>query len=1105
MKKAKLFIPLVCAVLAAVLLFPTFGALAASAELGEYDYTSSDRDAEKATLSEADLLESYLGTSLHTAEYDYLQKYGEITLSYDNFDNSKAFKSVLLDLDEESGLLTVRAKEYSYAAMNGTTVVWHPVAATVDGARREFEFVVDAYTATLEGAELSGLAVELEYYTEITFGAEDIDRMLFRASGDIPALLEKRAELDAEYEALLADYERRLSEYNDYVDACLEYEAKRAEYNLYLAAKARYDEEYSEYLEYLDDLEEYTVAKELYDAYLLDMDKYNAEQEKYLAYLRACENYEADLLAYEQYLANMELLSDQLAMLDAVEAPMTDDRTVYSAIQSGLVDTVLENQGVLVEKYGANPDAIAMAGRVTPILREMLSHYVGLGTDEEKYTYYVENHSELAGNLSDLARALLKLYTQKMKGYIKAAEKDRKYEILVAQLIIISNALNGAPISNFDGTGTLGNGTYVGDRTVNEILENRIAEYITPVDPEPLEGGYPVKLTEPVLPTPVDKPVMPTTVNEPVMPDKVTEPTPPTPVDEPEAPTDVREHPGDVPEKLYMEPEQEALVSAYERGELASLDEREECSEDTALRIYSRAVRYYDESIVSVTFHVNGVTHSVQVVKGAERAKYAFEQPTREADERGTYIFRGWVDADGNSFSLNNYVYENVELWPDFLLKPRSYDINFVVDGTVHTVPTLYGSVPSLGSVPSKADDSFFEYTFERWDAEPIPVSGEATYTAVFSATPILSVGGEAAEIAYSDGYIVADLLRWDPTPVDISGLVERAASRAANGQPMGILLHFDGATLRIPFTSAEQMAEQGISELDPSFFEDASLGSYRVDAYTADGGEYTEGLALEVSLETLHDGAAPFFLRRLSEEGAQGVKFTIVDGILDFKLVTGADYRLAEEYTLNIMAPEGVTVTVGGISAVQGENVMLGMAPGERVSLLVEAAPGYRVSRIYYTDASGVEHSLSEQSFIMPEGHISLGVESLHEKYTIRFINGDRLIVSYEQYYGDPMPRPADRSSVVEGDIRYIFDGWQTENGVRLENGATVTGDATYYACFRTEYYEAPVYDSFIDPRLLPYYVALEVCTWMIYLVILPCLALTAVFIVVKVKRRRR
>ncbi len=1104
MKKAKIFIPLVCAVLVAVLLVPTFGVIAASAELGKYDFTSSDLDAEKSVLGEADLLEGYLGESLHTAEYNYLKKYGEITLSYDNFDNSKAFKSVLLDLDESSGALTVRAREYSYTAMNGSTVVWHPISATVDGVRREFEFVVDAYTATFDGAVLEGLAVELEYYTEITVSAGDIDKALFRASKDLPALLEERDALDAEYSLILADYNKRLEEYNEYVDACLEYEAKRAEYNLYLAAKARYDEEYAEYLEYLDDLEEYAAAREVYDKYLLDMAEYNAAYEKYLAYLRACENYESDLAAYEQYLDNMELLRKQLAMLDAVNSPMTDDRTVYSAIQSGLVDTVLENQGVLVEKYGANPDAIAVAGRVTPILREMLSDYVALTTEEEKYTYYVDNREELTANLSDLARSLLKLYTQKIKGYIKAAEKDRKYEILVAQLIIVSNALNGSPISSFDGDRTLGSSTYVGDRTVSAILENKISQYIVAVDPTHLSGGYPVELAEPTEPEMVDKPVMPATVAEPVLPTEVKEPTAPTPVTEPKAPTDVKEHPGDIPEKLCMEPEQEALIDAYRSGELASLADREECSEDTAIRIYSRAVRYYDESIVSVTFHVNGVTHSVQVVKGAEKVKYSFEQPTRAPDERGTYIFRGWVDADGNSVSLNNYVYENLELWPDFLLKPRSYDITFVVDGKEHIVPTPYGSVPSLGTAVTKEDDSFFEYTFERWDTEPVAVSGEATYTAIFSAKPILSVDGVAAEITFADGYIIADLSRWKPTKIDISGLISRAARSAAGGLPVGMLLQFDGASLRIPFTSAERMAELEITEIAPRFAEDKRTGSYRVDVFDIGGLQCTEEISLEICLETLHGGAAPTFLRRLSDEGAQSIKFAIADGNLEFKLVTGADYRLSEEYTLNVRAPIGVMVTVNGMTVEQGEDVMLGIIPGEPVSLVVQPQAGYRIARLYYTDALGAEHPFAEQDFIMPEGHISLGIEAVREKYTIKFINGENLIVTYEQYYGDPMPRPADRSSVIKGDVRYLFVGWQTADGVTLTEGMTVSADATFYAHFRTEPYKAPVYDSFIDDRLLPYYVALEVCTWMIYLVVLPCLGLTVAFLVIKWRKRR-
>lgn len=110
--------------------------------------------------------------------------------------------------------------------------------------------------------------------------------------------------------------------------------------------------------------------------------------------------------------------------------------------------------------------------------------------------------------------------------------------------------------------------------------------------------------------------------------------------------------------------------------------------------------------------------------------------PTKPATAQYSYVFTGW-DRD----------FEPVE-------GITSYTANFDatinmrtitwVDGDGNTLKTdenaEYGATPYYdGETPTKAATSEYTYTFEGWSPIVVPVTGDATYTATFSSTPIVS------------------------------------------------------------------------------------------------------------------------------------------------------------------------------------------------------------------------------------------------------------------------------------------------------------------------------------------------------------------------------
>ncbi len=138
---------------------------------------------------------------------------------------------------------------------------------------------------------------------------------------------------------------------------------------------------------------------------------------------------------------------------------------------------------------------------------------------------------------------------------------------------------------------------------------------------------------------------------------------------------------------------------------------------------------YYNRKTFAIAWEVDGVTKKNEIVRYGATPVFG-SIPTKDADVQYTYSFTGWTPTPYAAYKDQTYS-------GSFDAIIRSYTITFVNDNEVFlwSDAVNYGIEPSYGgSIPvsSKTGDGY-AYTFEGWKPELAPVSGPATYTAVYS------------------------------------------------------------------------------------------------------------------------------------------------------------------------------------------------------------------------------------------------------------------------------------------------------------------------------------------------------------------------------------
>lgn len=963
----------------------------------------------------ADALLERLDVEMIEEEKAFLRTQSGFALIY-NSNIPTSYVSV--SFDEENEKLTVTAREYIYTAKNGISVVWSPVSATLED--EELPFSDGDYTVIFNTPTVVADAVDVKYEHKFTVPKEEVNRILNLAYNSAPILDEEIKSKNEEYERLLAEHIENVNKYALYIPML---EA----YNEYLKKKNVYDAEYKEYSKYLDKLIEYEKAKEEYEAYLAAKEKYEKDYAVYLKYLAYAETNQSKIEAYEKYQEKLSVLRAQLSIIASTKTKVTDlNRTIYDAIMGNTVTSVIENKDLIANQViGASSEAIDRAGAATENLRVLMKEFFEITGEKAQYNYYITNYDAFRNNFLDLFQCLDKLYmNSRVRGVLISQDKQEKYIILLAQLYYISNALSDEPIKNYDGTKVYDESYIIGEGYTDAASPSSViteTDYLRDTDnASPLSEGYPTSPPKPDYVT-MEEPTIPTPVKQPIAPEPQTAPIAPEVVLEPEK----VEKPGKEPEKYLPPDEVVNIITAYNEGRLFERSEilTEDLVIDAKINVSKKfrnveevtVIYYGSEPSADAPRNVsaseeNSELYRITVDKGTY-ADYMGIVPVKEEDAYYFYHHSGWTDSSGNDVNLLS-VENNLELYPKFEAVEKPYKTHWVIEGEI------FNEEPEE---PKKEIEGAYCFDFAGWEKQVDSVTLDITYTAIFEKHPLLLLpDGKGAEPSLLDGvysfYIGSFIER-----LDVERLVYHIAGKGA------VSIKTIEGDIYISYAELLAMKNVGVKYIDLSVKKHSGGGySYRVDLYDEKEERITKGIKFDLCLPCDVKTPEYLFVYYISGNENKVLRsvFNEKNKTVAFTALSNETYYAKLEYTLTLLAIDGISISANKTVFDEGEEVILD----------ISLAGGMRLDNLYVIYPSGEKVSVAAK-FEMPATNLVLGIEYTVLEYTVIFVSDGKTIASYLCNYGDVIEPPEDPKKAADTNFKYTFIGWSEEITPVTEN----------------------------------------------------------------------
>ncbi len=1049
MTKKKTFSRIIALLLALASLTSVFTVLAYGADSDKLDYSRPGSQYTK-TIKAPDIIEHILNTEISEEERTYLLSYSDTEITYDD---GIPTSTVMTSYDEGSGRLSVSADEYTYTASDGSTVVWVPKTATLNGDKRELlKSAINTYDTTFDSVsgEDESAVVVVTYELKIEISENLANSLINKAYTDGIALAEETERKREEYEAAYAEYLLNKAAHEAYVMALSKHSQDKALFLSYQSSKRSYDESLKKHNDYLIAKAAYESAVLIHNKYLDDMIAFNEEYARFSAYLSELREYERAVELQAPDVAAKELCDTHLAILDATKMPMTDlNRTVYNGIQSSLVDYVVSQRDLYQSSIvGMSEKVVDLAEDSTALLRNLLPDYFSLKTEASRYNYYSSNYDKFCQGFLGLFQSLYYMSQNKkiIAGIIevKGMEMLDKFEILIAQLYLICDVLIDGDIKSIpvgyvnsaDKKYTQHTVTYSNlkiRRTYYQILGSTV--YLTDTDKaKPVEGGYPT-IVQLIPPTPVEEPVMPDYVKKPIEPQPVEHPgEPPVPVDDPGEPPEFVAEPT-APEEVVIDPIVSNLIDALG----TKITDRGEVFDSPVAVIAETSInkKFINVSVVRVKFFATGSQdpdYEVTVDSGTF-VDYRGSLPRKPEDPSASYRFSGWQTESGEIVDLS-CVDRDLILYPYFTPIAKYYNITWQIDSFSLSEGLVYGAMPQYVGTPKKQSDGVYSYTFAGWSPEVTQVTGDATYVAIFDKRELITTVPGVIISPTDDGGYVFDatgsfVSSFDLT--DVLAIRERGTDVTIKSRLGDI--YIDGGNL-------DALAEMGVSSVEISSVSYSNLVKrFKVNTYDYEG-ELTlcPEISIEFSVNCSELDHNRINIHYLSEDGSfEYPIFTMVDNTVVFNAASCVEYSIGNEYLVNSVSNEFVT-----LSTVSG-----GYFTGETVTVNVNLGPGKSLTRLYYSDSKGNTTVIHGNTFKMPKGDVNVIAVTDTSFHTVRFISDGKVVTSYRLAYGKlPTPPSEAPKKPSDGTYRYIFREWSPEI-------SEVTGDVTYTAVFDAEVIE--------------------------------------------------
>ncbi len=964
------------------------------ADVDDYDFTHEGSD-ETDTLESGDILEEYIGKTLSEAEKSFLESYSTLVLKYNSVINANKIM-----LGYNSGVLTVTAKEYTYTGENGKTLKWIPESATVNGVKKALLKSGDDYVAAFDTD--SGKDAEVTYKSSTEISKNDFNVIL------------NLYYYTSKYAFDMADYEQKKIKYDEYV-----------------YAKRLYDDALAEYNEYLEDYAEYKELKYRFEHYDELMKQYESDKEKYDAYLESLGSQADDIKKYEEYEAKLAKIKKQLSAFELVYVKMKDNRQIYSAVKGGTVDQVLGSVGAIVKNLGKDyKTMVETAEDATIRLRVLMEGYRKCETEEDKYVYYVSNYDNICDSIFDLTWSLDRLYyAPGVKKLMKAYDKHEKYVILVAQLVLTSNALIDSELRAPNGSVAYNSNWKMDKRTCAQILNN-VNYFEDDNSSTPLAGGYPTPVKKPDIKE-VEKPKIPEKPeSRPIPPDVVENPgKAPAVVAKPTVPSAAFGDVAEIYSKLNLA-EKDALTLAYSNN---TIIKRNNINSDKTVNLQTKVNKKYNSDPVTLIFNIpeNPVgdaafSYTVTTDK-ATPVVYDGIIPNTYITSEGTYKFAGWKSAEGR-VNLASGFEEDAILTPVYDRVPTYYNVTWIVNGESIVESHISGEIPTPNFAPSKPDDGNYCYDFAGWDKTPEILLSDVTYIANFEKKYIVSTAlCKEPALSVNNNTMICDLSSSFNEKIDLSRLMPRI-----NGKYALRILTSEGS-VDFTFTDVIAMSKLGVNEIELNIRK--SAGNYTdivLKLYDENSKEITEG-NINADLKIVHHmgDIAKTVLKCENEY----VKFNADAEYLSYRAKFGKTYRFTKEYSVVVIKSTFVDITVDRETAYKNDIV----------KFEVTKKPGVVILGISVTDEEGnkISFDRSNRTVKVTDKDIVISVRAKYILYNVAFISNGVTISEQELIYGTEPYIPKSPTIASDREYSYEFTGWSPEI-------SPVTCDITYEAQFK-------------------------------------------------------
>ena len=379
--------------------------------------------------------------------------------------------------------------------------------------------------------------------------------------------------------------------------------------------------------------------------------------------------------------------------------------------------------------------------------------------------------------------------------------------------------------------------------------------------------------------------------------------------------------------------------------------------------------------------------------------------PVKAPDAQYSYTFSGWtpeiVTVTGDATYTATYK-----------ATVNEYTVKFVDnDGTVlQTGKLAYGETPVYsGETPAKKADAQYTYTYSGWTPEIAKVTGDATYTAVYTSTV-----NEYTITFISDGKVIS--LKDYPYGTAADDIVVPADPAIA--PTVQYTYTFEGWTPEIADVTGDATYTAEFS---------STVNEYTIKFLDEDGKVLQTGKVAY--------GETPAFTGTTPTKKATAqYTYTFSGWTPDIVKVTGdatytATYKsTVNEYTITFVDEDGTVLQAGKVA--YGETpAFTGTTPSKKAT-----------SQYTYT-FSGWTPEITK---VTADATYTATYKATVNEYTITFVNADGTVLqSGKVPYGE-LPSYTGATPVKAEDemYTYTFSGWTPEL-------AKVTGDATYTAVF--------------------------------------------------------